>query len=86
MSNLQRFVGLKQIRRQAKSDTAVFAIIESDLQYLDEEVDLSTSFHLIENDLVLENLNNDKDNQLNNLNIFNQHNNNSNNCEALFVK
>lgn len=46
MSNLQRFVGLKQIRRQAKSEaSAVFAeITESDLQFLNEEVDLST-FH-----------------------------------------
>lgn len=55
MNNLQgRFVGLKQIRRQAKSEaSAVFAkITDSDLQFLNEKIDLSTSFHFIQDDLV----------------------------------
>lgn len=87
MSNLQgRFVGLKQIRRQANFEaSAVFAgITESDLYCLDEEVDLST-FHFPEDDLLSGNLNSDKDNQQNNLlNISNQQDNNSNNCNELY--
>lgn len=87
MSNLQgRFVGLKQIRRQANFEaSAVFAgITESDLQCLDEEVDLST-FHFPEDDLLSGSLNSDKDNQQNNLlNISNQQDNNSNNCNELY--
>lgn len=83
--NVQRkFVGLKQIRWQAKSEAStVFAgITENHLQFLDEEVDLSTSFHFLD-DLVPEN-SNSKDNQQNNLlNISNVQENNSNNCDEL---
>ncbi|XP_039302219.1 putative uncharacterized protein DDB_G0289963 [Solenopsis invicta] len=87
MSNLQRgfIVSLKQIRRRAKSEaSAVFAeITENDLQFLDEEVDLSTSFHFPEDNLISGSSNNDKENQQNNLlNISNQQDNNSN-CNEL---
>ena len=53
------------------------------MQFLDEEVDLSTSFHFPEDNLISGSSNNDKENQQNNLlNISNQQDNNSN-CNEL---